>query len=398
MNSVKTPARRFIRVISIGAIVVTCVSFLLAAVHCYRWATGVRALRGMHFQADQGRIPDAVRSRIGNFPLPFVDDVVVIDTQGRADDATVANLRAFSTLYDLDLEDSPVHRPELSAFPQLEFLDLDSTLVDDTSLSELRGLHQLQELDLSYTPIEGSGLACLAELENLHSLWIEASHFNGTGLGALENLPNLNHLSLAESNVGDAGLAEVAKLRQLQTLSLLDTCVTDEGLAELHTLQNLETIDLSRGRIVQFLPVYAHPSTKHMLRPFHNDPQLVINGKGLKHLASLPNLRNLSLVGCQLTDEGFASLGQLKQLEWLDLDFTGLTDSSVRHLSGLINLKHLSLNGARITDAGLKHLKPLAALENLNAGGSEASDGGWNELRSALPHLRIPHLEVFMGE
>ena len=60
-----------------------------------------------------------------------------------------------------------------------------------------------------------------------------------------------------------------------------------------------------------------------------------------------------------------------------------------RNLKGLSNLSQLDLDDTKITDAGLVHLKELTKLTFLTLRGTMVTDAGVNQLRQALPGLRI---------
>ena len=61
-----------------------------------------------------------------------------------------------------------------------------------------------------------------------------------------------------------------------------------------------------------------------------------ITGVGLKHLASLPNLTQLLVYNCQITDAGVKSLAQLTQLRELSLGWCEhITDEGIKELSAL---------------------------------------------------------------
>ena len=78
----------------------------------------------------------------------------------------------------------------------------------------------------------------------------------------------------------------------------------------------------------------------------------------LKLLEHAPLTRSLVVVGSQITDEGLAHLKNLKRLEFLDLKKNkGLTDAGLIHLEELTNLKELILIGTQVTPAGIQKLQ-----------------------------------------
>ena len=92
---------------------------------------------------------------------------------------------------------------------------------------------------------------------------------------------------------------------------------------------------------------------------------------------SFPNIENLSLSNCQLTDNGLQCLTSLKQLRQLDLSvytdtkqkaYSPFTGKGLSHLRSLkSSLTHLNLaNGTDFTDDGLTRLSHFTALRVLN--------------------------------
>ncbi len=157
-------------------------------------------------------------------------------------------------------------------------------------------------------------------------------------LAALQGLTHLRDLNLDHSEVSDEGMKVLAGLDSLVKLSLTNTQVTDAGLAELRPLTGLEFLRLDR---------------------------LPITDAGLAHLAAFPQLRELSLYKTNITDAGLAHLKALPALEILSLDETAIGDEGLRHLSQCPNLKVLKVWKTGVTQAGIQ------------------------ELRKALPHLRV---------
>lgn len=116
----------------------------------------------------------------------------------------------------------------------------------------------------------------------------------------------------------------------------------------------------------------------------------------------LPNLTNLGLEGCLVTDAGMTHLGKVKQIKHLDLAGTLITDRGLRHLKDSRNLLTLNLTrradtsfsleftddgvkktpnfpdrekvNTQITGAGLKHLSGLTRLYALYLDGAKIDD------------------------
>jgi Leucine-rich repeat (LRR) protein len=148
-------------------------------------------------------------------------------------------------------------------------------------------------------------------------------------------------VDLKHTKIMDASLEHLKGLTKLQTLFLVDTSVTDDGLVYVKGLTNLEVLELGRTNVTD---------------------------KGLVHLIGFTRLKSLDLGATQITAKG------------------------LEHLKGLTQLETLSLEKARgVNDLGLVQLKGLTNLRTLNLRGTNVSTAGVQELRRALPNLRIIH-------
>ena len=58
-------------------------------------------------------------------------------------------------------------------------------------------------------------------------------------------------------------------------------------------------------------------------------------------------------------------------------------------MKGLSALQTLYLNDTKVTDTGLACLKGLTRLSNLNLAGTKVTEAGVQELKKALPKVRI---------
>jgi len=129
--------------------------------------------------------------------------------------------------------------------------------------------------------------------------------------------------------------------------------------------------------------------------PLRGDVCLQLGGTGPADLAFLhgvSGLRELDLVGAQITDDALRHLARCTELTWLALDDTPVSDEGLRHLSGLTALEWLGLNRTRITDAGLAHLRELRALKHLGLAETAVTDAG---LESLAKLTNLESLDLF---
>jgi hypothetical protein len=109
----------------------------------------------------------------------------------------------------------------------------------------------------------------------------------------------------------------------------------------------------------------------------------------LVRVGRLDRLERLSLDGSLVSDSGLMHLEGLTRLRWLNLRDTKVGDAGVDHLRRLTELRSLNLRRTSVSDAGLVRLKGLVKLEDLDIGGTLVTDAGVQELRKALPKLKI---------
>ncbi len=167
--------------------------------------------------------------------------------------------------------------------------------------------------------------------------------------------------------------------------------VTDETVVLLRSLRQVREVYFEKGPIpVAILQCLA--SLPELRRVTLN--QKGITDEDAKYLSMLTNLTELNLSGNALTDAGLAHLSGLTKLRYLSISHTSwinsnmrITDDGLRHLGAMKNLRSLSLNGLPISAQGLKHLKECTRLEILEVSGDTFDDEALAVMR-VFPRLR----------
>jgi hypothetical protein len=96
----------------------------------------------------------------------------------------------------------------------------------------------------------------------------------------------------------------------------------------------------------------------------------------LARIAGLEHVTTLKLDGSkQLTDAGLRHLARMPQLRELDIGGTAITDAGLATLSALPELRIFSAWQTRTTDAGAAHLANCPRLERVELGGTATGDG-----------------------
>jgi CheY-like chemotaxis protein len=182
-------------------------------------------------------------------------------------------------------------------------------------------------------------------------------------------------------------ILEWPRLQSGQKLDLLSTQISDRELGNLlASLHDLRFLSLAETRVGD--AGLAHLQSLTSLQELHLD-HTDITDEGLKLLTSLPNLEILDLKGTRITDAGLAEVGRLTGLKGLYLTRTGITDAGLAHLRGLSQLETLILWDTGIGDAGLEHLKPLTRLQEVILWGTQVTRQGAEALQAALPECDV---------
>ena len=186
----------------------------------------------------------------------------------------------------------------------------------DAHLPLLAGLSELESLQTNLSLITDDGVGGLAAFKSLKILkfFHPSKSFTGSGLSKLAGMEKLERLTVAGSLAfDDAGTAAVGKLLRIK---------------EFRTWHAGQTLD------------------------------------GVKHLKSLPNLKNLTLgqrlaykPPTTIADDTLAVLAELKSLETLELQEARLKRESLVQLKALTALKTLTLAGIDIPEAEVEQLR-----------------------------------------
>lgn len=178
-------------------------------------------------------------------------------------------------------------------------------------------------------------------------------------------------------------ILEWPRMQSGQKLDLLSTQISDRELESLlASLHDLRFLSLAETKVGD--AGIAHLQSLSNLQELHLD-HTEVTDEGLKGVAELPNLEVLDLKGTRISDAGLVYVGRIKSLKGLYLTRTGITDEGLRHLRGLENLETLILWDTGIGDAGLEHLEPLTSLKEVILWNTRVSRGGAEALQASLP-------------
>lgn len=187
---------------------------------------------------------------------------------------------------------------------------------------------------------------------------------------------------------------------RVEGLGLSNTGLTDAGLRHLASLPYLRDLYLGNTDLRR------DPASPSL-------PQNEVTDAGLAHLKGLPSLSTLNLGGLPVTDAGLGALkdlpnlgglyldrthvtgpalGRLKSLPGLavlSLDGSPVTDDELRHLAGATNLQVVSLRDVPLTGRALGHLKAVPKLSRLDVNGCGLSFEDTDAFQVARPAVKL---------
>lgn len=303
----------------------------------------------------------------------------------------------------------------LSAFPDLERLELSDLTFDGLILARVLGLERLQHLGMTRVELGAEPVDALRRLD-LRSLSLR--HLDKDSLlgDLLGDFPRLEAVELEGEWAGHRAMVSLSKAQRLRSLTLTRTSVGNFSLNQIKGLEKLETVDWSGSTFNNNSPLYLRDLPVKRFRC--NCARF--GDQGLKHLKLVPGLERIVLVSTDATSEGLVFLQELEQLrelvlESIDLDAAGiealaqietlrsldasgfeLSDPTTPNLEKLDQLTHLRLGFPNLANEGAARIASLDRLESLDLANTQISDDGiveyanLSELRTlTLHHTRI---------
>jgi hypothetical protein len=189
----------------------------------------------------------------------------------------------------------------------------------------------------------------------------------------------------------DVALTRLVKLEP-ESIKFFGGAFTEAGaarFAEMKSLKHLITSHAGPPTAKAATALASHPS----LESFASDG---FGTNGIDQIASAKNLRQLTLQHGLACDANVALLSQHPALEkvllWPHGPYAILTDAAIPSLATLPNLKDLTLEFSRFTyEGGLKHLKQIATLQKLTLGNAIVSEADLERLKAELPNVAIKY-------
>lgn len=297
---------------------------------------------------------------------------------------------------EINADNSAVTKNAFGAIERLtnlRQLRLNRTQIDDEVCQKLGNLSSLEVLALADTRVTDVGVAALSGLQNLKHLELTRCALSMNGFRAIGNLPSLKAIHIDSTNLNDAALDLVCNAKTLTELTLSRNAITDYGLMSLSKVEPLEYLEIGHTRItcealskvtkggglknLLYLGVYACPITE----------------KGAVAIGSIKSLERLNIGEMpHMNDIGFATITRgMKNLKYINLSrCSGIDGSGFKVLQGSKSMEVLLIDQCpKIGDPAIKILKTMKNLKQISVGATAITPRGIEELKSALPDLRV---------
>jgi hypothetical protein len=243
---------------------------------------------------------------------------------------------------------------------------------------DLRRLVSAKSLATSSTLFPVKGLEFISKLKNLQSISInegEIGNLRDNDLRWLAELPQLNALELRSRNFTGAGLSKLTQCAALTSLTLEGKRLTDIDLQPLAHINKLEHLSLHGDNLTPAL---------------------------LEHLKRLTKLRRLELHLWHRGDgnkpEPVSGDGQTAEKKWNTArppsDIIERARRSMHHLAGMPNLEQLSVMGNLMVIEVLGPVTKVGSLEWLKVDGRFVSHDEARRLQLAMPHCHVQRIEL----
>jgi serine/threonine protein kinase len=265
--------------------------------------------------------------------------------------------------------------PNLLKLTGLRSLRLENPAITDASLETLSQLKKLRILCLQGTQISREGIELLRQA--LPHCGFETSYGNFDPHTGPPPVPDRAVAEWAHALGGELGLGHTAKgyvsvkpngelptgYFEVVALSMMKTPIRDSDLAQLDGLENLTTF-------------IAHDTR--------------ISDAGLAQLGELPQLNKVYISRANITGDGLRILAsRFPGIRILHAGDAKIADDGLPVVLAWPEMTELSLRNCHITDASVAMLLQLKQLRMLHVCGTQISRDGIERLHQGLPECRV---------
>jgi len=255
----------------------------------------------------------------------------------------------------------------VKSFPKLIALDLSSNAnMSGQVLKAISELKNLQQLSLVQNRFNELSTRRLSKLQDLRVLDLRGNMEAGDmTLEVIADLPKLKALKHRSTAVSDYGMQLLSRNSTLENLLIQDFAITNQSGEYLAKLKKLTQLEIFRCQGFGSEGVLALKGLNLQRLTLRDLP--TVDDQALEVLKELPKLRRLYLHELSgISDNGLKNLGSLSALELLDIwSIPQMTDATLDVIATLPNLKELTIRSTAVTDKAIEKLLAMTKLQTL---------------------------------
>ena len=263
--------------------------------------------------------------------------------------------------YGCDPNDDDIRR--IGHISNLKEIDVSCTKVTGRGLAWLLAGSSVEALWAHSLDLSDADLGFLSGAAQLRRLGLALNYrLTGSGFEGLR-CPTLVQLDLCDCPVGERGLRHLAAtFPQLKSL-YVQTELSEQACRDIATIQTIDKL------VVDF--ALSDDAQLAALSPLRNLRTLIVTDSkitdaGLLAICDLPQLTVLDMEGTQARGH---VLERVAHVEELDLGGSLIDEETVRHVASMPRLRELSIGRSPIKGTDLTHLSQCSTLRSLRLWG-----------------------------
>ncbi|KAF8655668.1 hypothetical protein HU200_060987 [Digitaria exilis] len=271
---------------------------------------------------------------------------------------------------------------ELGLLPRLLYLDLRHNFLQGMIPGSLARASKLRILQLEYNGLVGNIPANLSNLQELEVLDVGSNQLSGAIPPSLGSLSKLTYLGLYLNNLSVGVPASLGNLSLLVDLFADTNKLSGQIPDSLGRLTKLKSLDLAYNQLSGTIPASLFNISS--VATFELSGNSALSGVlPIDIGATLPNLQNMIMNGCQLNGRIPRSIGNASQLRYIQLDDNELEGTVPLEVGSLKDLEVLTLGNNKLEDKWGSDWELMQSLSNCSKLFSLSLDS--NNFQDVLP-------------
>jgi hypothetical protein len=194
-------------------------------------------------------------------------------------------------------------------------------------------------------------------------------------------------IELTRSKVTDRGFQAVLNCTNVEALWLGHTAIGDGSLKKLTSFKKLEKLAVQKTKVSGVgLEALAGLPLKYIATE-----ECVLTEESFKAFGTMGSLEELQLVDAKMDADWLKHIAKLPRLRWLDLMGTTFDDSAARQIARIQTLEHVNAKHTKLSDRGLQTLLTLPKLKTLSLDWTQVTNEAYQKAKKAHPQVGLFH-------